>query len=72
MTKHAKTLAMLDVAQEVLRETHPMTVRQVYYQLVSRQVTEVETRLDLDALDDVRQLERLDRARLESILGGEP
>ena len=38
MTKHAKTLAMLDVAQEVLRETHPMTVRQVYYQLVSRQV----------------------------------
>jgi len=40
MTKHAKTLAMLDVAQEVLRETHPMTVRQVYYQLVSRQVIE--------------------------------
>lgn len=38
MTKHAKTLAMLDVAQEVLRETNPMTVRQVYYQLVSRQV----------------------------------
>ena len=38
MTKHAKTLRMLAVAQEVLAETNPMTVRQVYYQLVSRQV----------------------------------
>ena len=37
MTKHAKTLRMLEVAREVLAETHPMTVRQVYYQLVSRQ-----------------------------------
>ena len=40
MTKHAKTLRMLEVAREVLAETHPMTVRQVYYQLVSRQVIE--------------------------------
>jgi hypothetical protein len=40
MGKHAKTLVMLDAAQDVLRETHPMTVRQVYYQLVSRQVIE--------------------------------
>src|SRR5262249_1614394 len=29
---------MLDVALEVLGANHPMTVRQVYYQLVSRQV----------------------------------
>jgi hypothetical protein len=29
---------MLDVAREVLEAGHPMTVRQVYYQLVSRQV----------------------------------
>ena len=40
MTKHAKTLAMLEVALEVLTENNPMTVRQVYYQLVSRQVIE--------------------------------
>jgi hypothetical protein len=31
---------MLEVAVEVLREHRPMTVRQVYYQLVSRQVIE--------------------------------
>ncbi|MDP2949825.1 MAG: hypothetical protein Q8P22_09850 [Chloroflexota bacterium] len=37
MGKHAKTLALLEVAREVLAATHPMTVRQVYYQLVSRQ-----------------------------------
>jgi len=36
MGKHAKTLQMLDVAREVLAENQPMTVRQVYYQLVSR------------------------------------
>jgi hypothetical protein len=40
MSKHAKTLALLDVAIEVLRAVNPMTVRQVYYQLVSRQVIE--------------------------------
>jgi hypothetical protein len=40
MGKHAKTLQMLDVAREVLAEHHPMTLRQVYYQLVSRQVIE--------------------------------
>ncbi len=40
MAKHAKTLRMLEVAVEVLTENHPMTVRQVYYQLVSRQVIE--------------------------------
>src|SRR5688500_16590624 len=38
MARQAKTQAMLDVAIEVLRNAHPMTVRQVYYQLVSRHV----------------------------------
>jgi len=37
---HAKTRRLLDSAIEVLREQNPMTVRQVYYQLVSRQVVE--------------------------------
>lgn len=40
MSRHAKTLALLDAAREVLTAHHPMTVRQVYYQLVSRQVIE--------------------------------
>lgn len=38
MAKHTKTLEMLATAIEVLQATNPMTVRQVYYQLVSRQV----------------------------------
>ena len=40
MGKHAKTVELLDAAVAVLAEYHPMTVRQVYYQLVSRQVIE--------------------------------
>src|SRR5438132_8528385 len=40
MARHAKTEALLHVAVEVLGGHHPMTVRQVYYQLVSRQVIE--------------------------------
>lgn len=40
MGMHAKTREMLVVAVEVLTATHPMTVRQVFYQLVSRQVLE--------------------------------
>jgi hypothetical protein len=40
MGKHAKSLKLLEVAVEVLTAQHPMTVRQVYYQLVSRQVIE--------------------------------
>lgn len=40
MGRHAKTQARLDAAQEILAAHHPMTVRQVYYQLVSRQVIE--------------------------------
>jgi hypothetical protein len=38
MGRHAKTQAMLQVAVEVLSDNHPATVRQVYYQLVSRQI----------------------------------
>jgi hypothetical protein len=37
MAKHAKTIQLIDAAVEILRAHHPMTVRQVYYQLVSRQ-----------------------------------
>jgi DNA topoisomerase VI subunit A len=40
MGKQAKTLRLMEVAREVLAEQHPMTVRQVYYQLVSRQIIE--------------------------------
>jgi hypothetical protein len=38
--RHAKTEAIAAVVHEVLEKDHPMTVRQVYYQLVSRQVIE--------------------------------
>lgn len=40
MGRHAKTEIMLQTAIHVLRQDHPMTVRQVYYRLVSRQVIE--------------------------------
>lgn len=40
MAKHAKTQQLIETAREILAEYHPMTVRQVYYQLVSRQVIE--------------------------------
>jgi hypothetical protein len=40
MTHHAKTIALIDTARAILAEHHPMTVRQVYYQLVSRQLIE--------------------------------
>lgn len=35
MGKHAKTLLLVETARAILEEHHPMTVRQVYYQLVS-------------------------------------
>lgn len=38
MARQQKSIERLEVALEVLRENRPMTVRQVYYQLVSRQV----------------------------------
>ena len=40
MGRQARTKAILEVAVEVLKAHHPMTLRQVYYQLVSRQVVE--------------------------------
>jgi hypothetical protein len=38
--RQAKTQNIIDQAHEILEAYHPMTVRQVYYQLVSRQVIE--------------------------------
>lgn len=38
MTKHGKTVELIETARAILAEYNPMTVRQVYYQLVSRQV----------------------------------
>ena len=38
MGRHKKTLRIIEVAREVLEDEHPMTVRQVYYRLVSGQV----------------------------------
>lgn len=35
---HPKTLSLIEAAAEVLSEYNPMTLRQVYYQLVARQV----------------------------------
>jgi hypothetical protein len=40
MGRHAKTEALIEAAHEVLAAHHPMTVRQVFYALVSRQVVE--------------------------------
>ena len=35
MGLHEKTLRLIEAAREILAEHHPMTVRQVFYQLVS-------------------------------------
>jgi hypothetical protein len=40
VTIHAKTAGLIDETAWVLAAHHPMTVSQVYYQLVSRQVIE--------------------------------
>jgi hypothetical protein len=40
MSRHQKTTKLIEKAAAILAEHHPMTVRQVYYQLVSRQVVE--------------------------------
>ncbi len=40
MSRHARTKRIIDEARGILAEAHPMTVRQVYYQLVSRQAIE--------------------------------
>ena len=38
MSRHPKTVRLIETAAKILAEHNPMTVRQVYYQLVSRQV----------------------------------
>jgi len=38
MARHDKTLNLINAAKDILAAFNPMTVRQVYYQLVSRQV----------------------------------
>jgi hypothetical protein len=40
MSRHRKTIDLIETAVEILAGHSPMTVRQVYYQLVSRQVVE--------------------------------
>ncbi len=40
MAKQERTLTIVNVAHKILTQHHPMTVRQIYYQLVSRQVIE--------------------------------
>jgi hypothetical protein len=40
MGKHEKTKTIIETAQSILAVHNPMTVRQIYYQLVSRQVIE--------------------------------
>ena len=37
MGRHKKTDRLIEMAKDILAVYHPMTVRQVYYQLVSRQ-----------------------------------
>jgi hypothetical protein len=40
VSRHRKTAELIETAAEILRQHHPMTIRQLYYQLVSRQVIE--------------------------------
>src|SRR6516225_10503798 len=40
MSRHLKTTRVIEMAAEILAAHHPQTVRQVFYQLVSRQVIE--------------------------------
>lgn len=52
MGRHAKTEALIEAVQEVLTAHHPMTVRQVFYALVSRQDVE-NTRSRYQAVGDI-------------------
>jgi len=52
MGKHKKTLELIQTARAILAEHHPMTVRQVFYQLVSRQVIK-NTRTAYQAVSNV-------------------
>jgi len=78
MSKHAKTIQLVEAARGILDEYHPMTVRQVYYQLVSRQVIEnnrSQYQAVSNALVDARQDGRIpwewieDRLRLPHTVG---
>lgn len=40
MSRHLKTQKIIETAKEILKTDQLMTVRQVYYELVSRQVIE--------------------------------
>jgi hypothetical protein len=40
VARHARTLQIIQEAHDILEAFHPMTLRQIHYQLVSRQVTE--------------------------------
>jgi hypothetical protein len=40
VSRHNKTSKLIEMATETLRQHHPMSVRQVYYRLVSQQVIE--------------------------------
>jgi len=62
MARQIKTQNIIDQAYEILAAYHPMTVRQVYYQLVSRQVVE-NTRSRYQAVSDA-----LVDARLEGTI----
>jgi hypothetical protein len=62
MGLHHKTMKLIELAAEILAETHPMTVRQVYYQLVSRQATENSRRAYSAVCNALRD------ARLQSII----
>lgn len=62
MSKHAKTLHLIEVARQALAAHHPMTVRQVYYQLVSGQVIE-NTRSQYQAVSNA-----LVNARKEGVI----
>lgn len=62
MARQAKTQRIIDQAKDILSSFHPMTVRQVYYQLVSRQVV-ANNRSRYQAVSDA-----LVDARLEKII----
>lgn len=41
MARHTKTQRIIDETYSILADFHPMTVRQVYYQLISRHIVEL-------------------------------
>lgn len=61
MGRHAKTVRLIDEAADILAAHHPMTVRQVYYQLVSRQVMK-NTRTEYQAVSNALVMARKEGA----------